>query len=230
MRPPTRDAEGGRDRRPTTIGEIMERKERQARGGRGRDRERAHRHAAPPGSIWPPPAGVPGEGAAAAAGEPPRHRDRGRTPFVPKPVAQTRAARPPETRRGTTRRPPKAPDGNRETIFGEMRGGGHGGDRRGGRDRGRGGDGPPRVYTIDSEKQGQESRGHKGELKSLSSLRSLFGIGEEAPPAEQERGEAGGGGGPGPEPGGQGSPAHEPERVIPPPPPEASSASAPSAP
>jgi uncharacterized protein len=87
----------------------------------------------------------------------------------------TRAARAPDSRRGDQRRGPKPPrpkgtDGGDDRTRDDRR------DRdrpfRGG---GRGtGPSTPRVITVESDKVQETARGHKGELRSLSSLRSLL--------------------------------------------------------
>jgi uncharacterized protein len=80
-----------------------------------------------------------------------------------------RAARAPEgRRRGGMRAGPKPRAG------GNDKGGGYS-NLGGGRDRGSKRSGDPRVVTVDSERAIEESRGHKGELTSLSSLASLLG-------------------------------------------------------
>jgi hypothetical protein len=45
--------------------------------------------------------------------------------------------------------------------------------------------GQPRVITIESEKPTAETRGYKGELRSLSGLRSL--LGDKADKAEEPK-------------------------------------------
>ncbi len=76
----------------------------------------------------------------------------------------------------------RAPDGRRDGRRGGPRRGGQGpgGGRPGGRGFGRRDDGPrrsgpPRVITVESERPVEQSRGHKGELRSLSGLRNLLG-------------------------------------------------------
>ncbi|MEZ5963512.1 MAG: Tex-like N-terminal domain-containing protein [Planctomycetota bacterium] len=44
--------------------------------------------------------------------------------------------------------------------------------------------GPPRVITIESEKQREEALGHKGELRSLAGLRSLLSPKPDTPPTD----------------------------------------------
>ena len=82
---------------------------------------------------------------------------------------QTRAARAPDSRRGTGRGRPRSPgtDGGPGHDRGERRG-----PKRGGRPGS--GAGTPRVITVESGKLIEESRGHKGELRSLSGLRNLL--------------------------------------------------------
>lgn len=53
-----------------------------------------------------------------------------------------------------------------------------------GRDRGPRSGGEPRVITVESGLEIEESRGHKGELTSLSSLANLLGGGDPTPPEE----------------------------------------------
>ena len=53
-----------------------------------------------------------------------------------------------------------------------------------GRDRGQRSGGEPRVITVESGLEIEESRGHKGELTSLSSLANLLGGGDPTPPEE----------------------------------------------
>lgn len=79
----------------------------------------------------------------------------------------TRAARAPDGRRGDRRGPRRAPGGG----GGGSGFGGRGGGRRDEAPRRRGG---PRVITVESDKQVEESLGHKGEIRSLSGLRQLL--------------------------------------------------------
>ncbi|MHC5063408.1 MAG: helix-hairpin-helix domain-containing protein [Planctomycetota bacterium] len=125
----------------------------------------------------------------------PRHLAEGRQPTVgermgrqgggrgrgrrEEPQVFSRAARAPEGRRGG--RPGRKP---RPKSKGDDYGMAETGDplqRRGPK----GGRGPkqPRVITVESERQEEESRGHKGELRSLAGLRALL----EKPPAEGEK-------------------------------------------
>ena len=79
----------------------------------------------------------------------------------------SRAARAPQGRRGDGRRGgPRRPGGGKGGDRGY-----EGGGRRGGRDAPRG---APRVITVESGKQSEQSLGHKGELRSLSGLRNLL--------------------------------------------------------
>ncbi len=65
-------------------------------------------------------------------------------------------------------------------------GGGGGGFGRGRRDdRGRRGDRTPRVHTIEASREVEESRGHKGELRSLAGLKGLLGGGDAQPSSEK---------------------------------------------
>ena len=107
-----------------------------------------------------------------------RDRDRGGENVM------TRAARAPDGRRPGGRRGPKP-------KFAGAGGGGGGSDDRGPRPERRGGgrgrpdgrgrgegrgrnDGQPRVITVESDAPEQDIRGHKGELRSLSSLKNLL--------------------------------------------------------
>ncbi|MCA8942971.1 MAG: helix-hairpin-helix domain-containing protein [Planctomycetes bacterium] len=98
-------------------------------------------------------------------------RRRGRRERGPREEApMNRAAREPEGRRGGRRGAPKSGDRDRAPS-GERSGGG--GRGRPGRDRDRP-RGEPRVYTIESSREAEQSLGHKGELRSLAGLRSLL--------------------------------------------------------
>lgn len=115
-----------------------------------------------------------------------RGRGRGRGPGRGRgrdegPEVQTRAARVPEGRRGQRRGPkPKTSGNSSEGAAGLFEG-----RREGPRERrGRGGPDKPRVMTFESERANEESRGHKGELRSLSSLRNLLGGGSGPGPSE----------------------------------------------
>ena len=76
---------------------------------------------------------------------------------------------------------------------GEREGGdrGYGGERSYGEGRGRG-PREQRVYTVDPGKEVVETRSHKGEVTSLSSLRALFGGAKPAKPAAEPAPEGGG--------------------------------------
>ncbi|MEO0480180.1 MAG: Tex-like N-terminal domain-containing protein [Planctomycetota bacterium] len=109
-----------------------------------------------------------GQGGSRRGGGGGRGRGRGRDRDRDENAAQTRAARVPEGRRGTMRRGPKP-------KHAEGGGGGFGGDRDDRRSGGRRGPkGAPRVITVESEQESKEVRGHKGELRSLSSLKGLL--------------------------------------------------------
>jgi hypothetical protein len=120
-----------------------------------------------------------------------RRRGRGRGRDDQSGGAMSRAARAPDHRRGDGRRTgPRRPGG---------KGDGHRfdeGRRRGprdrdGHDRGRG-RGEPRVFTVESSKPIDESRGHKGELRSLSGLRKLLGADGKESNTTDQRGQAAG--------------------------------------
>jgi uncharacterized protein len=107
---------------------------------------------------------------------------RSRGPMRAEPVQLSRAARPPESRRGNTRRGPPPPQGKESgTSFEALQSGGRGPRGRGRGDHGGHGGhgGDPKVYTVESEKPLAEARGKKGELKSLAGLKGLLGIGAE---------------------------------------------------
>lgn len=128
----------------------------------------------------------------------PKHLVEGRRPTVgertersrrPRPgpaprEVMSRAARAPEGRRGGGRRGPRP--------TGEGGGGGGGGGEPRSRGPGRGGpnrqSGPPRVITVESSKPIEENRGHKGEFRSLSSLRDLLGGGGGTRTADDKEG------------------------------------------
>ncbi|MEC7584026.1 MAG: Tex-like N-terminal domain-containing protein [Planctomycetota bacterium] len=109
-------------------------------------------------------------------------RGRGREREREEQPAFSRAARTPDSRRGQRRGAPLSPEG-------KPTGGGEGGGpprdrgprgRRPGRDRGDRpsredrGDGKGRVITVESSREVEEAKGHKGELTSLSSLKGLL--------------------------------------------------------
>ena len=126
----------------------------------------------------------------------PRHLREGRTPTLGErleatggrrekrsaPQLQTRAARAPEGSRSGARRGPGARPGGPRPA-GRDDGGGRGGEFRRGPKPG----GGPRVHVIESEKQIETSRGHKGELRSLAGLKALLGGGKAA--SDQPAGE-----------------------------------------
>jgi uncharacterized protein len=132
----------------------------------------------------------------------PRHLREGRAPTLGErldaggrrrdrktaaPAAQSRAARAPEGQRPGGRRGPNARPGG-----GKPRGDGppresrenFDYDDRGPR-RGRGSD-SPRVFTVESEKEAEASRGKKGELRSLSALKALLGGSKPSPDSGSE--------------------------------------------
>lgn len=82
-----------------------------------------------------------------------------------------RAARAPDTRRGSMRRGPKPPRSKEATGAAEDA---RGDDTRRGRPDRRPIGGAPRVITVESDRVQETSRGHKGELRSLASLKSLL--------------------------------------------------------
>jgi uncharacterized protein len=159
MHEPRHLAEG----RAPTIGERMDR-------GRGRREQR------------------PADGSRRDG--PRRERQEARPAF-------SRAARTPESRKGRQRRPPLTPDGKPEhprIPEGEpVEAAGSGGNwsgpserrgRHGGRDRrDDGGPRDPRVFTVESEKEVAETRGRKGEMTSLASLRALLDKSRGSPPS-----------------------------------------------
>ena len=100
-------------------------------------------------------------------------KPRGRGPRKTEAPTMSRAARAPEGRRGDRRGGPRRP-GARTGPGGQRDGGGRGRDGGGRGGGGRGG-GQPRVFTVESDRQVEESRGHKGELTSLEGLRNLLG-------------------------------------------------------
>ncbi|MEE9128124.1 MAG: helix-hairpin-helix domain-containing protein, partial [Planctomycetota bacterium] len=107
---------------------------------------------------------------------------RGRRRRQEEVVAQSRAARAPESRRGQ-RRGPRRPQERTGTTGLDRP------DRRDYRERGGSRPREPRVITIESNMEYEESKGHKGELLSLSSLRSLLARPPKAdtqPPAAAE--------------------------------------------
>jgi predicted RNA-binding protein with RPS1 domain len=142
-----------------------------------------------------------------------RGQRRGRRPPRETQPVLSRAARTPESRRGRQRRPPLSADGKPEGAReghgpaeaggpreGDRPHGDRGGDRRearpGRRDDRRPHDrrpddrrpddrrpGDPRVFTVESERAVAETKGPRGELTSLASLRSLLRKHEPAPPA-----------------------------------------------
>ncbi|MEY4674174.1 MAG: ribosomal protein [Planctomycetota bacterium] len=126
----------------------------------------------------------------------PRRERRRREEEQPQQAAFSRAARTPESRKGRMRSSPLTPEGkpvNAKPAEGEgeelpvqdrgPRGDSRGGPRHGGRGRpdgrgprsdSRGGPRDPRVFTIESEREVQETKGHKGEITSLGGLRALL--------------------------------------------------------
>ncbi len=119
----------------------------------------------------------------------PRRERRRREEEQPQQPVFSRAARTPESRRGRQRSSPLTPEGKPvnakpvDGMEGELPqqdrgprpGGGRGRpDGRGPRRDDRGGPRDPRVFTIESEREVQETKGKKGEITSLGGLRALL--------------------------------------------------------
>jgi uncharacterized protein len=100
---------------------------------------------------------------------------KGRARRREEPELQSRAARAPEHRRGDRRGPRRSGQKNDAQFGGE----GGGRPMRGPRGDFGSRAAEPRVFTVESDKPIEQSRGHKGELRSLAGLRKLLGSSSE---------------------------------------------------